>query len=91
MNPKVDYVRVVDALADTIKELNVPKGEQLRCERSGGATADRRADALIVVRAMLHELERGNGADAAADRAAEHTASDSRWPWNPDAWGIFRK
>ncbi len=78
MSGTVDYVKVVDLLVDTIKELNVPCADTE--EPATGIDSredDRRADAVSLLRSMLNELESGAGAAGAngAAAAAEHSAA----------------
>ena len=65
----VDDVKVVDLLTDTIKELNRPcvEAPAAPAERT---EAERKRDAAEVLRALLHELEGGDAAGAAAGRNA---------------------
>ncbi len=66
----VDYVKVVDLLVDTIKELNVPCADTEEPREEG-----RRADAVSLLRSMLDELESGAGANAAAGSHAAAAAA----------------
>ena len=70
----VNYPKVVDQLADTIKELNVPcVAPAAPAERTA---EERKRDAADVLRGLLQMLEGGAGAgDAAAGAAAEHGAA----------------
>ena len=58
MSPKVDHTKVVGALADTIRELNVP-ATAAPCERERSAG-----------RGVLETREQSGGAAAAANAAS---------------------
>ena len=75
MSGTVDYVKVVDHLTDVIKELNqpcveAPAAPAVPAERTA---EERKQDAAIVLRELLHALEQAGDAGAAA--AAENGAS----------------
>jgi hypothetical protein len=102
MSGTVDYVKVVDLLVDTIKELNVPCADTEEPIvpmpiAPESREDDRRADAVSLLRSMLNELESGAGANdaSAAAAAAEHSAAsqeawlkyDQMYHTNPPWWG----
>ena len=74
----VNYPKVIDLLADTIKELNQPcVAPAAPAERTA---EERKRDAADVLRGLLHALEGGASAGAAAGAAAaEHGASSDKW------------
>ncbi len=76
MSGTVNYRKVVDQLTDVIKELNVPCGAAAPAAPS---EETRRADAVGLVKALLHVLEQGGDAAGAASAAAEHGASAQKW------------
>ncbi len=88
MSGTVDYVKVVDLLVDTIKELNVPCADTEAAivpmpTAPDSREDDRRADAVSLLRNLLNELEGGAGANgangaAAAAAAAEHSAASQQ-------------
>ena len=77
MNPNVNYGRVVDALADAIRELN--RAPHAPHAPHAELSSD---DVACAIYEILLALERGDGsgiADAAADAAAEHGASSQEF------------
>ena len=70
MSGTVDYVKVVDLLTDTIKELNQPCVEAAPAVPAERTAEERKQDAAAVLRELLHELEGGGAAGAAAGRNA---------------------
>ena len=73
----VNYPKVVDLLADTIKELNQPCVAETPAAPAERTAAERTQDAADVLRGLLHQLEGGDAAAAAAAAAAaEHDATD---------------
>ena len=90
----VNYHKVIDRLADAIKELNL-------CVEAPAAPAERTAeerkqDMAIVLRGLLQKLEQGTaggagaGAGGAADAAAEHASSDQKFNLGRLDFGSFR-
>ncbi len=73
MSGTVNYGKVVNELTDVIKEMNVRCGAAASEERG-------RADAVGVVKALLHVLEQGTCAAGAA--AAEHGAGAEQQGWD---------
>jgi hypothetical protein len=73
MSGTVNYPKVIDQLADVIKELNVPCGAAAPSEET------RRADAVGLLKALLSTLEQG---PAAAAAAAEHDATDDKFTYS---------
>jgi hypothetical protein len=74
MSGTVNYPKVIEQLTDVIKELNVgfaPCGEAAPAAPS---EEQRRADAVGLLKALLHVLEQGPTGAAAG--SAEHGASD---------------
>ena len=68
----VNYPKVVDLLADTIKEMNqpwveAPAAPAVPAERTA---EERKQDAADVLRELLRELEGGGAAGAAAEHGA---------------------
>ena len=74
MSGTVDYVKVVDHLTDVIKELNQPCVAAAPAAPAERTAAERKQDAVAVLRALLHELEGGGAA------AAGHSASSNAGP-----------
>ncbi len=79
MNPNVDYVKVVDLLADTVKELNVPCGEEAVPVPAERGAEGRRQDAADLLRSLLYELEQVD-AGAAAEAEAANAAQTRKGP-----------
>ncbi len=91
MSGTVDYVKVVDLLVDTIKELNQPDLVPAADTKEPmvpmpiapeSREDDRRADAVGLLKALLHGLEGGAGAAA----AAEHASAAQQWTFNLGDW-----
>ena len=83
----VNYPKVVDLLADTIKELNQPcVAPAAPAERT---EAERKQDAADVLRALLHALEQAGDAGAAA--AAEHSSANATPKRDPKMAGMPSK
>ncbi len=78
----VNYRKVVNDLTDVIKELNVGFAPCGAAAPAAPSEETRRADAVGVLKTLLHVLEQGGaGAAGAGDAAAaEHSASASEMP-----------
>jgi hypothetical protein len=78
MSGTVNYPKVIDQLTDVIKELNVGFAPCGAAAPAAPSEEQRRADAVGLLKALLHVLEQGGAAGAGA-AAAEHGASAQKW------------
>ena len=82
MSGGANYPKVIDLLADTIKELNRPCVAAVPAAERSRSAAERKRDAADVLRVLLHQLDQGGAADGGAAAAAEHSASADKTNWN---------
>ncbi len=87
MSGTVNYGKVIDRLTDVIKELNVgfaPCGEAAPAAPS---EETRRADAVGLLKALLHLLEEGGAGAAAAAAVHGSAAQKVAWLWGDEDLG----
>jgi hypothetical protein len=82
----VNYGKVIDHLTDVIKELNVGFAPCGAAAPAAPSEETRRADAVGLLKALLHVLEQESPAAAAAEHGSASQKFSKGW-WNDEETG----